>query len=968
MSKNKKTKLYHSPILVIVAAWALQVLLIYFVIPTDVYHHHSWISEKLLDLALILNSKFTIFPSLLLPYLQNQSYIATIKYLPNTLPFALWALTLLYFKKKGEVSFGSFLISSLLIYIETFVNLKHHKLHSFIYTPIVLLILILWKKITNTKNKYYFSILVIIAVWISRTIWSTPLENIIYNKLQFFIIPISFFDYLPFFLLTFSLFLLVYSLLTPKLKLKTTIFLWIGIFFVFCLIATKTTPQFGESRWVWADVQANDQYLKLKKDLYYPGKFAKQAKVKITAKSRYRLYLNGQFVGEGPGPIDEKRFYFDQYDISPYIRRGRNQIEILAYNYNHETHFQKQVIGGVLAQFSYKIAGLNLTLPTNRTWMVSDVTGWQKVDLEKAKVKPHEINSGLYREVFDFSPKVSKFRNAKETSVEKHQNLVAREISNLTFKTIEPVVVTKKDGALWFDFGTVLAGFPQFTFKAFGPAVVTTQYFEDWESSMVQEDKFIIDRSGEFTHKTFGRRGLRLVKITTDPEENIETSVKFFAVSYPAAKVGNFKSSDELLNKTYKLGEDTLRYAMQDQFEDSFVHERSQYLGDAYVEMLMGFYSLDSRDLAKKALFEFASSQKPTGLIETVYPSSLNQTILSYNLLFVSFLKDYYFYTSDEATLNQLLPAAEKIVAAVSKLQDPSGFINQDKQTDLELGKVLTGWTNHLSLGDVPSDTNLILTALYTKNLADLELLYKDRNALKSEQFRKLKDEQIQKNQNVLSGKNLAALEPHTLVAFLWSNTFDLEFSVTLYDLVKIKNPTFVTGYFNLFYLMVMQQFGDNAQVQNLLNSYWGEMVRRGAVSTWETFDPRISLRPQGSLTHAWAGTPTYFLPAYVAGIRPLMPGFREALIEPMIIGDKSSASIKASCGEIKANWEKLGKIFSLKVQNGCGGKTLIRLPFLPGEVAAVQMNDNLSSPSFSDNKLNLEVSELAIKIKVDLR
>ncbi|MBI4037701.1 alpha-L-rhamnosidase N-terminal domain-containing protein [Candidatus Curtissbacteria bacterium] len=968
MTRIKQRKLLRLPILAILAFDVLLILLIYFAIPTDVYYQHSAISKKLLELALILNSKFTSFPSFLIPYLQNQSYIATIKYLPNTLLFALWALTFLHFKKKNDVSTGLFLASSLLIYIETFVNLKQHKLQSLIYTPVILTIMILWKRNYKVNNLYYFSILVVVGLWLGRAIWSAPLENIIFNKLQLFFIPISFFDYLPVFLLILSLLMLTYPLLRPEFKLKTAIFVLVGIFFVFCILSVKTTSQFGESRWIWADIQTNDQYLKFKKNLYVPGKFAKQAKATITAKSRYRLFLNGQFVGEGPGPIDEKRLYFDEYDLSSFLREGKNQIEIFAYSYNHETHFQKQIPGGVLAEFSYEIAGLKLALSTNRTWLVTGQTGWQKVDLESAKVKHHEINSGLYREIYDFTPQAVKFKNAKEALVEKKQNLYAREILPLSYSEISPKLVFKKDGALWFDFEKVVAGFPQFTFKASGSTTITAQYFEDWESSMVQKDKIITDRAGEFTYKTFGRRGMRLIKVTTEPDADVDTSVKFFAVSYPAGKVGDFKSSDELLNKTYRLGEDTLKYAMQNQFEDSFVHERSQYLGDAYVEMLMGFYSLDSRDLAKKALYEYASSQKPTGLIETVFPSSLNQTILSYNLLFVSFLKDYYLYTNDEEALNQLLPTAEKIVAAVSKLQEPFGLINQDRPTDLELGQVLTGWTNHLSPGDVPSDTNLILTAFYTKNLADLEELYKERDVQKSEKFGKLKEEQVQKNRELLSGKNLAELEPHALVAFLWSNTFDAEFSKIIYDSLRVKNPTFITGYFNLFYLMVMQQFGDAVQVKNLMNNYWGEMLRRGAVSTWETFDPRISSRPQGSLTHAWAGTPTYFLPAYVGGIRPASPGFKSTTIEPMIITDKTSTSIKASCGEISVDWEKSAKTFTLNVQNGCGGKTFVRLPFLPWEVVDIQLNNNYVVPTFSDNKLNLEVSETDIQTKVELR
>lgn len=62
---------------------------------------------------------------------------------------------------------------------------------------------------------------------------------------------------------------------------------------------------------------------------------------------------------------------------------------------------------------------------------------------------------------------------------------------------------------------------------------------------------------------------------------------------------------------------------------------------------------------------------------------------------------------------------------------------------------------------------------------------------------------------------------------------------------------------------------GMNKQAKNLVQTYWGGMVKKGADTFWEVYDPENELLspygffPVNSYCHAWSCTPVYFIRKY---------------------------------------------------------------------------------------------------------
>ena len=70
------------------------------------------------------------------------------------------------------------------------------------------------------------------------------------------------------------------------------------------------------------------------------------APARLTADSRYVLWVNGQVVGRGPARSQPLRQRYDDYDLGPYLVPGVNVIAVLVTYYGHATPFWMPAPGG----------------------------------------------------------------------------------------------------------------------------------------------------------------------------------------------------------------------------------------------------------------------------------------------------------------------------------------------------------------------------------------------------------------------------------------------------------------------------------------------------------------------------------------------------------------------------------------------------------------------------------------------
>ncbi len=79
---------------------------------------------------------------------------------------------------------------------------------------------------------------------------------------------------------------------------------------------------------------------------------------RISADSRYRLFLNGQYIGRGIYRCDKYNWYFDEYDVSDLLKPGKNVIAVLVTFYGEYMSWYEPLPNGVVGPKTVGKGGL----------------------------------------------------------------------------------------------------------------------------------------------------------------------------------------------------------------------------------------------------------------------------------------------------------------------------------------------------------------------------------------------------------------------------------------------------------------------------------------------------------------------------------------------------------------------------------------------------------------------------------
>jgi hypothetical protein len=325
-----------------------------------------------------------------------------------------------------------------------------------------------------------------------------------------------------------------------------------------------------------------------------------------------------------------------------------------------------------------------------------------------------------------------------------------------------------------------------------------------------------------------------------------------------------------MLRDIDKISLNTLRNCMQTVFEDGPKRDRRLWLGDFRLQALVNYHSFKNYDLCKRCLYLFAGTVNENGLVpscvyERPIPCSGELFIYDYTALFPVILLEYAEASGDLRTAVDLLPIALRQLDIILKDVDDKGvfrdnnkwwlFIDWNSSLDkqsAEQGVVIFCLKRALRLlemvGDVTNQARLQRQISLMSKAAIRELYDPDRKFFVSGP-----DKQI-------SWASHAWL---TLAEVIDQETARSMFS----RLDKCKDAIQPSGPYLYHYIIEsMMAIGLEQKAFDILEKYWGEMVKCGCDTFWEVFDSEnLNQSPYGyvkmnSFCHAWSCTPAYFL------------------------------------------------------------------------------------------------------------
>lgn len=148
------------------------------------------------------------------------------------------------------------------------------------------------------------------------------------------------------------------------------------------------------ARWIWGDEAEPNTYCHLR------GRFelddvALRARLRISADTNYFVWLNGHYVGQGPGPYVRDTRPVDEYDVTHLLRAGENVICVLGSWWGVTSHSRPRGEAGVIAEVGWEDAdGAEHRFGTGEHWRALISEAW-------ARAVPRRSGAVAWTEYYD---------------------------------------------------------------------------------------------------------------------------------------------------------------------------------------------------------------------------------------------------------------------------------------------------------------------------------------------------------------------------------------------------------------------------------------------------------------------------------------------------------------------------------------------------------------------------------------
>ena len=654
--------------------------------------------------------------------------------------------------------------------------------------------------------------------------------------------------------------------------------------------------------------------------------------IHVSGDHRYRLFVNGKQVCQGPARGDLRNWKYETLDIAPFLNARSNVLAAQLWNMGS---------GAPAAQISYQTGFIlqgtgdaEKLVNTNESWRIIRNEGYFPEVIPPTQVASYIVGScdsvvfskypwGWEQPGFDDSLWKKPVRESKGKYFNEKRILIPRDIPFLEEKT-EPIagivrvsgvglseLKSKGDSALYipanttaeilFDRETLTTAYPEITFSGGSNSRVRITYAESLfddknmkgnrnqtEDKKIKgyNDVFLPDGSAaEHVFKPLWIRTFRYLQlnITTSNESLLISNMQSVFTAYPLREVGHFTSDDRSLDKIWEVGWRTARLCAGETYMDCPYYEQLQYIGDTRIQALISLYVSGDDRLMRNAIEQFHQSQIPDGLTKDAYPCGSSKIITPFSLFWVSMIHDFCWYRNDKAFIEKYLIPMEAVLKWFEFRLDP--------KTGL-LGKL--GYWNFVdwSFPKVgvppggPEGQSSVLSLQYVYTLEQAIQIFELFNQPEKATYYKQVAEKIKKA--VVSScfdtkRMLLADTPEkknfSQHANIWSILTgcipEKEYQATMEKIIGDPGLTQASIYYRFYYTKALKKSGlGNRYLSEL--SPWKEMIDLGLSTFPETTSPTTR-----SDCHAWSSSPCYDFLATVCGIEPEDFGFRSVHIEP---------------------------------------------------------------------------------------
>lgn len=498
------------------------------------------------------------------------------------------------------------------------------------------------------------------------------------------------------------------------------------------------------TNWVWARqsdpeaVRERPILCRLRKELTLPA-VSLRAVCRVTADSRYILYVNGRAVCRGPQKGDDKVWFYDQLDLAPYLTEGINVLAAMVLHYpqtveggNRSVWRMQHPAFAAAGQIEWE--GGSLDWQTDESWQAAqakdirihgsypdtsrlviqeeargdaslqgwrlpgyDAAGWQSAAVYPKGAFLPTVSPAFQRKrnipfLFEEERPLHVFRAVQGDAA--GWAALLEKNTPLTLPAHSEAVVELAAGRLMTAYLTLRVQGGRGSVIQWMPAEGYVQPHDggaikgdrlDWQHGVLTgpTDRYEVGGFGAAgapeCYEPFWFRALRFlqVQVRVGAEPLTIAALGCRETGYPLEVRTRVETSDRSLGDIWQISENTLRACMHETYEDCPFYEQLQYLMDTRSEILYTYASAADDRLARQAIDSFARSQRADGLLNACYPAYKPNVIPGFSIYYILMLHDHMMYFGDKDLVERYFPVAERILQFYEDLREPDGLVGR---------------------------------------------------------------------------------------------------------------------------------------------------------------------------------------------------------------------------------------------------------------------------------------------------
>lgn len=489
---------------------------------------------------------------------------------------------------------------------------------------------------------------------------------------------------------------------------------------------------------------------------------------------------------------------------------------------------------------------------------------------------------------------------------------------------------------LLFDFGEETVGYVGFSMCAPAGTTVDLVGFESFRkgernrTDNLNNSVRVRLREGWNDFLSITRLGLRYLVMTIRGAEG-PVRIRRVCVEravYPVSQIGTFDCSDSSLARIWRMGALTVELCMDDTYVDCPAYEAAFWVGDMRNEAIVARTAFGETLLTLHSLELAADSLRRSELVECVVPSGNHRIIPNWSMLWMVAAEEYYRATGDKEGVARLWPAVKQQANVIATHVDGTGLFRLTDWNMMDWAAMDTpvgcypatesGWAARAldaagvlagimgERGDVEHAKRWAATSARIRDAVNRTLWDEDVGGYRDSVY--------------ADGTPGCGFSQQTQIVLLITGCVPdarRDRIAASIDAAPAGWTEVASPWMMWFRFEAMALLNRHDAILDTIREYWGEMVRRGATTCWETFSSYFEGRwePTRSWCHGWSAAPTHFLSRYVLGVRQDDAGGESVTIEPIPGGlTWARGRVPTRRGLVEVSWRVEGDTFTLDV------------------------------------------------------